>query len=192
MSAEFAKSVLRVGIFFRLATEPRVRIWSGPGDFAVPADFIEYEGGTYIGVGALLDIPVLDQLVNGVASRLDFSLSVVGDTDLMRLADEDADTVRGSDINIGLMPLGDDEQPVGAMVWVWEGQADTVTIESRLDGDRRVETMTISAGSLFTGRRRPNYRHYTDQEQRKRSPDDRLCDRVTLYSQQYNKTWPRF
>jgi len=190
--AEFAKSIVRLGVFWRLATTPRVRLWSGVGDFALPADLIDIEGGAYIGKGSLVDIPTLDQLVNGVAARFDFSISAVGQTELLELADEDAANVRGSAINIGLLPFDAAEQPVGAMVWVWEGEADIVTLDSRLEGDRRIDTMTISAGSLFTGRRRPTFRHYTDQEQRRRSADDRFCDRVTLYSTNYNKTWPKF
>lgn len=183
--------VVRPALFFRMATDPLVRVWSGAGDFAVPADLIETEGGLYQGFGDILEFPALDQLVNGVATRIDFMLSGVGENAL-RLADEDAAQVRGSAVNIGLMELDEDWQPSSAMQWIWEGEADFLTMDSRLQSDSRIETVTLSVGSLFTGRRRPRFRHYTDQEQRRRSPDDRLCDRVTLYSQSYTKTWPRF
>lgn len=183
--------IVRPALFFRMATDPVVRVWSGAGDFAVPADLIETEGGTYVGFGEILDFPALDQLVNGVATRVEFMLSGVGETAL-RLADEDASQVRGKPVNIGMIELDQDWQPSSPMQWIWEGEADYLTMDSRLNADARIETVTLSVGSLFTGRRRPRFRHYTDQEQRRRSPDDRLCDRVNLYSQSYTKTWPRF
>ena len=188
---QLAGGVVRPAIFFRLATDPVIRIWGGVGDFALAADNIETAGGVYQGWGELNDIPALAQLINGVASRVDFAVSGVGPV-AARLADEEAEDIRGRRVNLGVMALGSDWQPVSTVAWLWEGEADTLIIDSRLDGDQRIETLTLSVASIFTGRRRPRYRHYTDAEQRRRSPDDRYCERVSLYAQEYTKVWPRF
>lgn len=190
-AAQLAGGIVRPAIFFRTATDPVVRLWAGIGDIEVAADLIETDTAIYKGIGDLGNIPALQQLINGTATRVDFTVSGIGPTGL-RLADEDAPQVRGRTVNIGFRTLDKDWQPSMPMAWVWEGESDVITLDSRLDGDRRIETLTLSVGSLFTGRRRPRYKHYTDQEQRRRSPDDRLCDRVNLYSQAYTKTWPRF
>lgn len=191
MTVDYAAGIQRLSFFFRMETDPIVRIWTGFGDYVLPADNIETETSNYIGWGDILQLPTLNQLVNGVASRVDFSISGVGETGL-RLADEDYDQVRGAIVHIGMVPQDENWQPAGPTEWIWEGEADVLTFDSRNEGDRRVETIALSVGSIFTGRRRPRFKHYTDAEQRRRSADDRLCDRVTLYSQQYTKTWPRF
>lgn len=189
---QLAGGIVRPGIFFRLDTTPPVRIWGGAGLFSVPPDSVETEGGTYIGWGELKELPALQQLINGVATRVDFVVSGISEVG-MRLADEEAENVRGKAVNIGILLLDQDWQPVSEMTWLGDSyEADVMTLDSRLEGDIRVETLVLSVASTFTGRRRPRYKHYTDAEQRRRSPDDRYCERVTVYAQQYTKTWPRY
>src|SRR3990172_760179 len=60
----------RIGIFFRMATDPVCRFWLGIGDFNAAAHAYDANEETYQGLGLLLDVPALQQLINGVAERL--------------------------------------------------------------------------------------------------------------------------
>lgn len=187
---QLAGGVVRPAILFRLEASPMVRAWSGPGDLSIPADAIEPAGGLYEGVGALTDLPALQQLVNGAATRVDFQLSGVSD-EIAELADADADSIRGASVFVGLLPLNEDWQPAAPVAWLWEGEADVARVEQRLDRDNAVNTIAVSVGSAFTGRRRPRFRTWTNTDQQRRSPGDRFCERVALYGNAA-KTWPRF
>jgi len=171
-------------IFFRLATDPVVRLWAGVGDFELPADLVETTGGTYKGMGELLNVPAVQQLINGLAERLTFQLSGV-DATALRLAEEDADEVRGAQVNLGFLRLDSDLQPIFPVRWIWEGEADSVPC-AKTDG---VRTIAISVGTNHTDRKRPGFETYTPANQHLRSPTDAGCDFVPLYTQGSTKKW---
>ena len=175
---------VRLAIFLRLETEPVVRFWAGVGDFTLPADAVETAGGTYTGAGELLDIPPVQQLINGLADRVTFTLSGVP-AHMMALAEADAEAVRGARVNLGYVKLGEDLQPARATRWVWEGEADAVPL-SKVAG---VRTIGLSVGTLQTDRTRGSLETYSPVNQRRRSPTDKGCDFVSLYHQGSTQQW---
>lgn len=180
---------LHAAIFFRLDTDPVVRLWAGVGNFVMPQDTVETELDAalrvYRGAGELLDIPALQQMINGLAERLTFGISGVS-AEAMRLAEEEAAEVRGARVNIGLGFLDRETlQLVPPVTWLWEGEADTVPV-SKQDGTR---TIGISVGTINTDRKRPTLDTYTPVIQRRRSPTDAFCDFVPLYNAGSTKKW---
>lgn len=195
-AAIFGAAQARVSVFLlvKATSGPWLRLWSGVGDYRMSANVIDSVGGTYTGVGELIGMPVLSQLINGLAERVEFTLSGV-DARTLALVDEDADTVRSAPVHVALVGFDDDLAAATSPVWIWEGEADTprVSRESAAGGDGTfgiVRSVSLSVGSIFTGRRRPRHAYYTDADQRARSSDDAAMDRVAIYNQGTTRKWP--
>lgn len=189
--AQLVGGNVRPAFFLLLRSEPKIRVWSGIGEFSLDADNIETEGGEYLGFGELQNLPSLKQLINGKADRVDFVLAGAAvNRDVVRLASEEAASVRNKMLHLGVLVLGADLQPISPVAWLWHGEADTITCQRDGPGDSAVRSITLSAGSLFTRRRRPGISFWTDHDQRERSSDDAFCDRVAVYSAGTTKTWP--
>jgi hypothetical protein len=159
----------------RFGTTPPARLWSGSGDLRIPVDGIETEDGArYLGGGELLDgLTDLDQLINGTADRIEIAVSGVTAA-TVKLALEEADDLKGSDVDIGIVEF-DDHWQVTSVIWAARYRADKLSI-SRPPGTR---TITVSLGSDDTGRSRTPNAYWTSADQRRRSPDDAFCDRVS-------------
>lgn len=187
-----ASGAVNLGVLFRLDTDPVFRIWSGAGNLTIPSDAIEQSDATYLGAGQLAGIPQLSQLINGVAERVNFTLSGV-DARTMQLADADAVEVQGAQVNLGLQVFDSTWQPVGSVAWIGAYVADVlVTAAQATEGARMFRSVSLSVASAFTGRRNAPINYYTDFDQKRVSATDRFCDRVALYSQGVQKVWPRF
>lgn len=169
---------VRTAVFFRMETLSGsiTRVWSGFGDFPVPADAVEAAEAIYQGMGVLLPLPTMQQLLGGSAERVSFSLSGVSE-EIAALADTEANEVRQATILVGLMFLDEAWQQLSAMRWVSEYEVDS--LGGTWDG--QTFTVSLSAGSATTGRRRPLLTYFTDVDQRARSPDDRFCERTSQY-----------
>jgi hypothetical protein len=172
----------RRSILFRLAADPIARFWSGHGDLDVTADAVDPSGARYLGLGALLDVPALRTLINGTADRLDFTLGgVSGQT--LRLAMEDAESVKDALVLIGEQSLDSNWQNLGAPEWVWRGHADIMVVAGTSTDSGKQRTIKLSVRSADTFRSDPQPAYYTDQDQRRRSPTDTICSHVALLSQ---------
>lgn len=190
IQAQIDGKLIRRCVLLYVATDTAIRVWTGVGDFDKAADAVDIEGGIYKGLGEIQEIPALQQLVNGVAQRIDLSLSGV-DANIVALADSEAADVRSKAVSIGLQFFDEDWQPLGDTLWIWDGEADVVKSESLSGADfTRVRTITLSVGTLTTGRRRPKLTFFTRSQQRRRSPTDAFCDRVALYSADTELKWP--
>jgi hypothetical protein len=80
-------------------------------------------------------------------------------------------------------------------VWIWEGEADVPRVSRQSvageDGSFQVvRSMSLSVGSVFTGRRRANLSFMNGVDQRRRSSDDAFCDRASVYSSGTTRKWP--
>jgi hypothetical protein len=159
------------------------------GQFEVPADAVETAPAIYLGMGQLVGLPAVSQLVNGVADRVSFGLSGVS-ADLLALADAEAESVRGAAVLLGVMALGPDWQPLTTMKWIWQGEVDAVEGTMQEDRGEQVRTVSLSVGTAYTGRKRPRHGYYTDADQKRRSATDRFCERVSRYSQGSTRKWP--
>lgn len=182
-----ASGAPRWSIFFlmKCASGP-VRAWLGVGDYTVAADDVDEEGGTYQGVGLVGDVPALRQLVGGLAERVEFTLNGA-DEETFRLADEDVAEVRDAPVHVGIVFFDEDWQAVAPVAWLWEGTADQPGVDRDGNLTRRV---TLSVGSAFTDRTRPQLSFYTDKDQRRRSPTDSFCARVAAYGVDSTIQWP--
>lgn len=168
---------VRESYLMKIDTPDPARIWSGVGDLVIPADTVEAAPATYLGAGQLLSVPDFQQLINGVAERLEFTVSGV-DEETVRLALEDAPTVKNSAIYIGRIDFDENWQQLGPVEWEVTYRADCLTVESQADNGMRIRTLKLSAGSADTGRSFAPAAFFTDADQRLRSPTDSIFDHV--------------
>jgi hypothetical protein len=167
----------RRSVVFRLGTPEPVRLWSGPGNLATPADFLDPGGAIYRGGYDLISIPALKQLMNGVGDRIEIALSGVSARLLPLLQEERAD-VRNAPVHIGYVLFDRHWQITGPPSWDWVGVADMPSVASQ-DTDRgRERTITLSVRSADTMRANPPLAYYTPQDQRRRSSTDAMFDYV--------------
>lgn len=162
-----------------IAADPPVRAWTGFGDLDVPADAVEPDGARYNGVGEVADLPAaIQQLINGTSQSLDIVLSGVS-ANMLRLALEDAPEVAGAACYIGTVAF-DDGWHIVDVEWEAQLRVDTVSVDAPpASNGVRERTITLTLGSLDTGRTRTANRYFTDADQRQRSPTDRFFERVS-------------
>lgn len=172
---------MREILLLRMATDPVVRVWSGAGPLAVPTDTVETEDTPYSGLGELLNLPAVEQLINGVSQKVSFTVSGVS-AEMLALAQADRATVRGATVWIGTLILDDDLQPVDGVDWEWRGKADTLELASTPNGDDRVRTVTLTVAAADATRTRADLAFFTDADQRRRSPDDLFFNQIASYS----------
>lgn len=191
-AAQMAGQKVQPIVFLRIAATPApVRMWSGVGDYALPSDNVEPGGTIYKGLGQLLSLPRLQQLINGVAETVDFTLSGV-DAQVVAMADAESSSVQNAAVNLGVAFLGEDLQPVSPTAWLWFGEVQTVKINRQASGDKIVRSIALTVGSAFVRRRRPALSYFTDADQQARSPGDTFCQRTPQYSMSVTKVWPVF
>jgi len=170
--AEYRESYL-----LRIAADPPARIWSGFGDLEIPADAVEPEPAVYRGAGELLSVPDFQQLVNGTAERIEFSVSGVTE-ETLRLALEDAPSVRNAAVHVGRIDFDEHWQQIGPVEWEAVFRADVLSVSRQGSGDSPVRTISLSVGTDDTGRSRAPLAFFTDADQRFRSPTDAIFSHV--------------
>lgn len=185
-----ASGAPRYSIFFLLeAASGPVRAWLGVGDYPLPADDVDTTGGTYLGIGLVGEVPALRQLVGGLAERVEFTLNGA-DPITFALADDQVDEVRSAPVHVGVIFFDQDWQAADDIAWLWEGTADVPSVDRDGSSEQVVRRVSLSVGSAFTDRTRPQLAFYTDADQRRRSPTDSFCARVARYSVESTITWP--
>lgn len=185
-----ASDAPRIAIFMRFGFATPVRLWvGGIGNCNAAIDATDGSGAIYSGVGQVVGMPALHELINAKAERVEFRVANVT-ADIVAIATGEASTIKGKSLNIGVGAFGDDWQLLANPTWIRRLVVDflSTSLESTMDGQTR--TLSISARSAFTGRRRPTLSFFTDAEQRARSADDRFCERTSIYSADTNKAWP--
>ena len=185
---------VNIGIFFRLETDPVVRIWLGFGPINPGVNVLDTEGAEYNGFGELSEVPNFNQLLNGSAERVDFTLSGVSGDLLTIASGDDAQQVKGKRVTVGFALMDSDWSLIGSVHWCALYIADYLSIDQQPSGvgEDPVRTISLSCGSRFTGRRRPSFSYFSDQDQVARFPGDRFCSLVSLYAHGFNKQWPTF
>lgn len=182
---------VRPAILFHLETPEPLRLWTGAGDLQIDTDAVEDDADNiYWGIGLLAGVPEINEAINGIAQRTDFVLSGAGlSSEVTAIASGEAADVRGAVVSIGFLCFDRDWQIATPTMWREVGIADSLKI-GRAPGENRsaIRTITLSVGSVFTGRKRPTPAFWTDQDQKRRSGDDRFCERrVTADA---SKFWP--
>lgn len=184
IQAQIDGKLIRASYLMRIDTDEPVLVWTGAGDLVMG-------GETYLGLGILPDVPSFQSLVNGVANRIELTVSGV-DARIAMLAGEDAEEVRGKQVRIGLQFLDAGFQPLGDPFWVApDYEADVISTDSQSNADfGRVRSVTLSIGSSTTGRRRPRLSYWTRAQQIIRSPTDAFCNLVSRYTADREMKWP--
>jgi hypothetical protein len=194
-SAALSADVQNIGIFFRLETDPIVRIWLGVGDIKPGVNVLDMDGAIYQGAGTLAPVPTFKALINGAAERVEFTASGVSGEILAIASGGDSEQVKGKKCSVGFAVLDGTWKLLGPVKWIRTYFADFLGIQQNIVDDPAnpiVRTVTLSVGSLTTARRRPSYSYFTNQDQQARFPGDRFCERTPLYATGFSKAWPRF
>lgn len=185
-----ASGAPRFSVFFLMeAASGPVRAWLGVGDYEIAADDVDLTGGTYLGIGLVGDVPALRQLVGGLAERVEFTLNGA-DEITFALADQDAAEVRGAPVHVGIVFFDEDWQEVAPVAWLWDGTADVPSVDRDGQGGQITRRVSLSVGSAFTDRTRPQLGFYTHKDQKRRSPTDNFCARVAAYGIDSTIKWP--
>jgi len=167
---------MRESILIRIASDPPARVWSGVGDLIIPADAVEAAPAVYSGAGEMLNAPDFQQLINGTAERIEINVSGVGQ-ETVRLAIEEAASVKGAKIHIGTARFDDDWQLID-VDWETVLRADKLSISGQTSEDGRTRSIGLSAGTEDTDRSRAPVAFWTDADQKRRSPTDKFFSHV--------------
>ncbi len=165
-------------IVARIDCDPPALIWSGFGSLSLPADSVIPSGGEIaLGAGELLSVPDFQQLINGTAQRLDFSLSGVS-MDITRLAIEDAPSVRGARVDIGTIHFND-EWAITSVEWEAVFEARTLSVSRAAEQDGQISrTISLAIVQGDSRRARAANSFFTDADQRRKYPTDAIFSHV--------------
>lgn len=168
----------RRSVVFRLGTPEPVYLWGGIGDLRLPANIMDASPKTYTGMGELISLPVMRSLINGLGDRGEFTISGVS-PHVLRLALEDRTDIRNAPVAVGLVYFDLDWQLQSQVKWTWRGVCDVLSTSSDTAEGGRQRTISLSVRSADTMRANPQLAFFTDQEQRRRSPDDLIFTYVS-------------
>lgn len=174
-------------VFMDFRDTPR-RWWPGFGN-------LEAGGHTWQGTGEFITVSGLEQTIGTGAPKATFQLSGIDPT-LVTLARQASDRVKDRRVTVyiqffditptdaGVQPWSNLDQPFA----VWTGIMDQMTYAANGPSERSI---TVTAESLWTNRRRPPYGLWTDRDQNARYPGDRGLEQVVSL---VTKTirWPNF
>lgn len=168
---------MRQSFGIRIDSDPVARIWGSFGDLMIPADIVEDEAALYLGGGELLDAPDFEIPLNGTAERIDIRLSGVS-ASIMAIAQGEAESVKGAKVHFVRFYFDDDWQ-LTDVEYDAVFRADKLTFSSEESEDGRTRILTLSIATEDTDRNRSPQAHFTDQDQRRRSPTDAIFSHVS-------------
>lgn len=167
----------RESIVARIDCDPPCLLWSGFGALPLSADAVIPAPAVALGGAELVSIPDFQQLINGTAERLDFTLSGVSE-ETLRLALEDAPSVKGARVDIGTVHF-DGAWQVESVEWEATFEARSLKISRPAEQGGQISrsiTLTIVQGE--TTRTRAKYAFFTDADQRRKSLTDSIFSHV--------------
>lgn len=175
------------GIFFRLATDEPLRVWTGRPKIRITNDL---DGGpaVYSGIGSVDGLPELDRLLNGEARRITVKLSGLNPRAVEIIDSEFTDlSVAGVQARFGHLAFDRLWQPTSTVRWVWDGVLDEVSIEARTEQEGQLWTVDLSMATAMTDGKRPENRFWTPKSA---LPGDLGFDFVPLLSEGTTRKWP--
>ena len=165
-------AVYRESYIVRIDCDPPALIWSGLGPLPLPADAVLPAAEVAMGAGELVSVPDFQQLMNGTAERLEFQVSGVSE-ETVRLALEDAPSVKGARVDIGRIDFGPDWQPLGPVEWEAVFQARSLKVSRpQAQGDTISRSITLTIAHGDTTRAQSPLAFFTDADQRRKYPTD--------------------
>lgn len=194
-AALFGKNV-NLGIFFRLDHADAggiLRLWLGLGDRELAMTSVEPTAQTYHGAGRWRSTPDMDVIINGGATRIDFSIEGVSQDAQDRIDAVNPD-VLGRSVYIGMAAFDAEWQPVMDILPISHSIADYWSMSGSVVTGRAQMTRTLSLSAAVgeTGRSRPRRTTYTPPQQQFLYPDDDFCKNVARYDRGFSLAWPRF
>lgn len=159
------------------------RYWPGVGSLVAG-------GATWTGTNNMAALGEIAASVGGSAPEQTFTLSGV-DADFVSAARAAKAEYYGRLCYIYFQFFDEAWQTLGSPVAFWWGKMYALTAAQQADPDGFIRTITLSAESVFSSRRRPRYGTYTDRDQQARYPGDRGCERV-MGIQQKTITFPDY
>ena len=194
----------RLGVFFRLDTDPALHIWLGVSDVPAGFDSVDEDGTVYLGGGRIFEVPPLEVLLNGQSEEVMFGLSGIDPKEAVSIVSA-LPNVRGKKVHIGLTTLDDHYQPMSKIIPIWYGTA-THTIDSvpPVQGmQNRSMTLMLATMSGNTTRSRPSLSVWSEPHQTRlwrlffptpelqlANPRDRFCDGVARLARGVQPVWP--
>ena len=159
-----------------------LRLWTGLGT-------ITAGGETWQGTGNMGSITGVEESSNSKAGAVELSLSGA-DADILAIfRDEYEAEAKGRRATIYMQFFrGADDIPLDAPAVIWQGVMSQPSISLSADGTRSV---SVTAESLFSQRRRPKYGLLTDADQKSRFAGDRGLEFITALTNK-EVTWPKF
>jgi hypothetical protein len=153
-------------LLLRIGTDPVARVCSGAAPIIIPADSVESEPAKYLGGGKLVEIPELEQVINGTAQRISITVSGVSQETVSLFADE-SESLKGASVHIGVAHQDADWQ-ITEVEWLDKLRCDFPSAS----GSRLNRSITISIGSSDTDRSKAPAAFWTTAGQRRLSPTD--------------------
>jgi hypothetical protein len=189
--AQLRSDRVRISPLIRIDSVPAIRIWGGTGWLDLPADVYDTDGARYFGFAEMRDLPTISVLLNGVADRVEIKLSGISSR-VIALTESDAASVKRVEVAFGFAVFDPDWQLLAGPIWMTLYRADYPSISFQPVDDGYQHIISLSIGSLLTGRRRAAYSYWTDSDHQARVPGDKFCERTVRMAQIATKTWPRF
>ncbi len=177
------------GIFFRMESDPVVRVWSGVGKVRVAPNELDATAQVYDGLGLLRNIPEIDRLINGEARRLTITLSGLTQ-EAADLVDSDMVGMDDCRARIGHLRYDRNWRPLSEIRWAWDGLVDEVGIEATQTKDGHEWTLSLSMSSAYVTRNRAALQYYTPKDRALVSPTDRAFDLVPSYNAGTTRLYP--
>jgi hypothetical protein len=181
-------ALYRESFIFRLETDEPAMLWTGHGDLLLPADGVLDEVTVALGGGDLVNLPDLEQLINGTAQRVEITLSGVSER-TAALAAEEAAQVSGAPAYIGRIQFDENWQQVGDVAWEWAGEGRGLIVAGDDGNDGRTRALTLKLGSGDTTRSRAPLAFFTDADQRRDFPTDSFFSHVAGINAGTSRRW---
>lgn len=167
------------------------RLFSGAGDYPIPVDEVETEGGIYTSVGQWGGgLPEVDHLINAQAQGVVLNWPGVN-PEVLRIFVSERQEVVGARAAFGWGILDERYRSAGSIRWCLRGILSHPRVVKDRTGPetwRRVMSTTLISGAY--ARRRGMHAFLSRGDQRRKSPTDASCDRTGGYSQQTTRDWP--
>lgn len=177
----------RESFVFRIETDEPAMFWTGHGDLLLPADSVLDAPAIALGGGSVINLPDLQELLNGAAQRLEISVSGVDEATLAFALDE-APQVPGAAVWIGRVEFDEDWQQ-GPVEWEWNGEGRGLFVTGEDSDEGRTRTLTLKVAAGDTTRSRAPLAFFTDADQRRDFPTDAFFSHVGQINSGTSRRW---
>ncbi len=190
--AEFRKSRV-IGIFLRIGSTPPLHMWFGVNDVKAGILVKDPDGTIYLGGGRFTKVPEFEVLINGIAERIDFSLSADEQAILDVINHEDFPDLKGAEVDLGVCGIDQYYQIVGHILPLWNGKISF--FYERSEGVNAQEVpqrmIGISVGAGNVARKRGAAATWSAAIHRLLHPTDAFFDNMARLARGVQPAWPR-